>query len=108
MTEIWRRRLGEIVSFLRFIVLTYAATFLPWVLIGRVKFIYHYLLPVLLLHIITAIALNYLWETKHGKKIVIATLVLGCLFYIFFLPLLMGLSIPQSFYRLHLFTRSWI
>jgi dolichyl-phosphate-mannose-protein mannosyltransferase len=92
-----------------FLILTYLALYLPWFAIGRVKFIYHYFIPMLILLIMLAIVLSEkVLNNKDYKWYGYIFLGLATLFFIYFLPLLMGLPISEPFYRHHMWLQSWI
>lgn len=95
-------------SFLSFLVVSYIILYIPWSIITRVKFIYHYFIPVLILHIITALVLDELIKTKSGKITTGVFLTAGTIFFIFFLPLLMGLGVSDTVYHWHILFKSWI
>ncbi len=95
-------------TFLTYLVFTYLVVYIPWGFIGRVKFIYHYFVPLLIVHLITALALEKLCETKNGRIAATSFLIAGLAFFVYFLPLLMGLTISTDFYRSHLWFKSWI
>lgn len=92
-----------------FLVLTYLALYLPWIVISRVKFIYHYFVPVLLLLILLAVILDsYILQIKENRWFGILFLVVSLGFFLFFLPLLMGIPISQNYYDHHLWLKTWI
>jgi len=50
-----------------------------------------------------------IWRTgKIGRRVVITYLVLVAAMFVFWYPLLTGLSIPQWYYNQHMWLRSWI
>lgn len=92
-----------------FLVFTYLALYLPWIFISRVKFIYHYFVPVLLLLILLAIVIYEKLLKKPGlRPIGIVFLTLAFAFFVYFLPLLIGIPISEEWYRHHMWFRSWI
>ncbi len=92
-----------------FLILCYLALYLPWIFIERVKFIYHYFDPVIILLIILAIVSDEnILNDKRTMWVGIVFLALGYAFFVYFLPLLMGLPISQAFYQQHMWLRSWI
>lgn len=103
----WRLIQKKEVTFVWYLIVTYLVLFLPWSIIGRVKFIYHYFVPVLILHCISALALEKVFQSKY-KYAVPTVLGLGTAFFIYYLPLLMGLTISQQAYKAHILWRSWI
>lgn len=92
-----------------FLVLTYAGLYLPWIFIGRVKFIYHYFVPLLMILILLAIILDEkVFSQKDRRALGIVFLLVATAFFVYFLPLLMGLNISESWYRHHMWFRTWI
>jgi dolichyl-phosphate-mannose--protein O-mannosyl transferase len=93
-----------------FLILTYAALYLPWTLISRVKFIYHYFVPLLMLLIILACVIEETFlQDKENQWFGWAFLIFAAAVFIYFLPLVMGIPITQSAYMHHLwFGKHWI
>lgn len=92
-----------------FLVLTYLSLYVPWIFIGRVKFIYHYFVPVLILLILLSIIIDEQFIQKRERTwIAVVLLTLATVFFIYFLPLLMGLPISQEYYQQHMWFKSWI
>ncbi len=92
-----------------FLIITYLGLYLPWIGISRVKFMYHYFVPVLLLLILTGIVFDQWFEQKSANRFWAWLILLGGLaFFIYFLPLLMGLPISSDAYQRHMWFHSWI
>ncbi len=92
-----------------YLAITYLVLYLPWAFISRVKFIYHYFVPALTLMILLGIMFDrYLLPHKQWRVVAWAVLFAATLFFIYFLPLLMGLAIPEWFYRQHMWLKSWV
>jgi dolichyl-phosphate-mannose--protein O-mannosyl transferase len=104
----WTKDTG-LVSRNAFLFITYVALYLPWIAISRVKFIYHYFVPVLLLLVFLGITLDDWFKTKSPNRIV-AWFILGSglAFFLFFLPLLLCLPISMHYYQMHMWFRNWI
>ncbi|WP_298613826.1 phospholipid carrier-dependent glycosyltransferase [uncultured Thermosynechococcus sp.] len=93
----------------RFVLLNYAANLLPWALVSRCVFIYHYL-PAALYGFM---ALALVWEASHAwgvwarwARLAVLTGVMGGFAY--WLPLYLGLPLtPQAFFT-RMWLRSWI
>lgn len=94
--------------FLLYLVVMYMVTYLPWAFIGRVKFIYHYFLPLMALHMISALALESLYKKPNGKYITIGILIVAGIVFAIYLPLFLGQPIPTWYYQKLMFTRGWI
>lgn len=84
----------------------YFAFFVPWMFIGRVVFIYHYL-PSL---IFAFLMLGYWLHEWYRRSPVWCVAFLFVIFAttVFYLPLNMGLPIPKGFEELHFPIKSWL
>lgn len=84
----------------------YFAFFVPWMFIGRVVFLYHYL-PSL---IFAFLMLGYWLREWYRRQPVWCVAFLFVLFAttVFYLPLNMGLPIPEAFEKLHFPIKSWL
>lgn len=92
-----------------FLLICYMMLYIPWALISRVKFIYHYFVPCLILLILCGIMLDEkIFSFRERRWIGLAFLALGFAFFLYFLPLLLGTPISEPHYRNHLWIRSWI
>lgn len=93
-----------------YIVINYAANFLPWVKVNRCVFIYHYMSSV----IFTFIALAWFVDQclrSYRKEwrmlgLTITFTVIGA--FIFWLPIYIGLPLSMKDYYLRMWFRSWI
>jgi len=86
----------------------WAIFFLPWMLVSRVLFLYHYLFSSVFAYLILSNALGGLWQNPKSRPIAQSLLVLGFLVFLFFLPLWVGAPISERFYSWHILFRSWI
>lgn len=79
-----------------FILIGYLSQILPWVVISRIVFIYHYFPSVLFLVMAIAHCMNTIWERKQGRykaAIYGFTAGAGALFAMFY-PVLTGVRVP--------------
>lgn len=105
----WQSNTSEIRFRNGYLLLSYLVLYLPWIAISRVKFIYHYFPAAMLLLIISAIMLDETWDENPSNKYwIIAYIMIASAFFIYFLPLLMGWPITETFYRQHMWLKSWI
>lgn len=90
------------------IVICYLAALLPWVLVTRCVFSYHYYpsLPFLIMSIVYVMKL-ILNKFKNGKKIIIAYLILTLILFIVFLPVITGFTTTQEYVRALQWLPSW-
>jgi dolichyl-phosphate-mannose-protein mannosyltransferase len=81
----------------------YLANFLPFILIKRVLFLYHYLFAIIFASITLAILLEkILSEHPRYKKLIYLFFALILLFFIFFSPLSFGFPEPTRLYNFQL------
>jgi len=86
----------------------WAVFFLPWIFVGRVLFLYHYLFSSVFAYLLLSNLLSEMWQNQKNRLLVKIILGLGFAMFLFFLPLWMGLPISERFYSWHIFFRSWI
>ncbi|NLD34386.1 MAG: phospholipid carrier-dependent glycosyltransferase [Clostridiales bacterium] len=79
------------------LMLSYLAQYLPWMLVPRGTYIYHYFPSVPFIVLGAAVALGYLWERRErlARRLTIGYLVLAMLFFIAFFPYASGLRVPD-------------
>lgn len=97
-------------SLLHLVFIAMFSLYLPWVLVTRATFIYHFF-PVLPLYYILGVTiLEPLWQMgKAGRQVVwgISTLAVGL--WLLFYPVLTGLEVPEKYIQtLRWFPRDWI
>jgi len=102
-----RRRDGKAL----FILIGYLSQFLPWVIISRVLFIYHYFPSTLFLVLALAYVFNKIFERGIGRykqAVYSFTASTGVLFGMFY-PALTGVYVPQWYfaYLLRWIPRAW-
>ncbi|MEW9699655.1 glycosyltransferase family 39 protein [Paenibacillus sp. SI8] len=84
---------------LRMLLIAYCSQYLPWILVPRLTFIYHYfaMVPFLIL-ILTYYVKEYLEEGPlHRRKYVYGYLVAVFVLFILFYPILSGMIIPAKY-----------
>ena len=80
------------------IVVALLSLYLPWVLVSRCTFIYHYFPVLPFVMLCTVYALNELRQRyRWGKYVIIAYFVLIVLLFIMFYPALTGLRVSSSY-----------
>jgi len=79
-----------------FIVIGFLSQFIPWIIIGRTTFAYHYFPSLIFLILALAYVFNLLLDAqaKHGRQAVCAVAGASAALYVLFYPVLIGLSIP--------------
>ena len=96
--------------FMFFVILGYLGNFLPWSLVSRSTFIYHYQPSSGFAFLALAFLMTELIEDKKqfGSQLYLLILIMICLSGFYWIPLQLGLSITSDyFYRLMWF-KSWI
>jgi len=94
----WKDRIALILA------LGYVASFLPFVFINRVLFLYHYFTPL----IFSIVMLSYIIsKEKHANKIYVALFVLAFVAFIYFTPLTYGLKQSPEQYENRVWFESW-
>jgi dolichyl-phosphate-mannose--protein O-mannosyl transferase len=72
--------------------------FLPWVLISRETYIYHYFATVPFLLLLMTVLAKYLIErTKHGKKAVFIYLGASLVLFVMFYPVITGTVVSKAY-----------
>jgi len=81
----------------------FAINFLPFIFIGRVMFLYHYLSAI----IFAILALAYTLDNESPRKLIIAVIALCVVSFVYFSPLTYGLSMSRTIYESHIWLPSW-
>jgi 4-amino-4-deoxy-L-arabinose transferase-like glycosyltransferase len=84
-----------------FILIGYLAQFVPWLIISRVVFIYHYFPCVLFMCMALAHVLNTIWERAQGRYKLAVYGLTGSAVFLFavFFPVLNGVPVPDFYTR---------
>jgi dolichyl-phosphate-mannose--protein O-mannosyl transferase len=90
-----------------FLLLGYFLCLLPWILVKRVIFIYHYLLSLTFAYLILAFWLGKIWERKWGKLVVILFLLVAGGLFIYFYPIYSVYPISYHHFQQRMWLRSW-
>ena len=85
-----------------FILIGYLAQLIPWVIISRIVFIYHYFPCVLFMVMALSHVFNTLWERRRGryKLAVIGYTAASALLFALFYPVISGVPVPDQFAKL--------
>lgn len=93
--RIRKGRLGRRTFFLAVMALS---QYVPWMLLTRETYIYHYFATVPFLILLMGVLAKYLIErTKHGKKAVFIYLGVCFLLFVMFYPITTGIVIPREY-----------
>jgi dolichyl-phosphate-mannose--protein O-mannosyl transferase len=103
-----RLRKGKLGKRTFFLGIAAASEFVPWIIISRETFIYHYFETLPFLILLAAVLAKYLIErTKHGKKAVFIYMGVCLLLFILFYPVTTGIVIPRSYANVIRWLPSW-
>lgn len=82
-----------------YIVLGFAAQYLPWVMVPRSMFIYHYFASVPFIILATVMVYRWMEEKEWGwrKPVMITVLAAALILFIAFYPLMSGTPVARSF-----------
>ncbi len=93
--RICKGRLGRRVFFLSVMALS---QYVPWALLSRETYIYHYFATVPFLILLIGVLAKYIIEhTKHGKKAVFVFVGICVMLFIMFYPVTTGIVIPRAY-----------
>ncbi len=93
------------------VLIGFFSLYLPWVLVSRCTFIYHFYPALPLYFIMIAFLLESLWEQGiTGKRLVYAYFSAALLLLVLFYPALTGLEVPQAYADrvLNWFPKDWL
>ena len=92
-----------------FIVCLFFFQWLPYVLISRITYIYHFYVNVPIVCLATAYFLNKIWYRKYGKIVSIAYLAAVVAVFVLFYSVISGMPTSRAWIdSLKLFGRSWL
>lgn len=83
----------------------FAVSWLPWMFITRISFLYHFLPSVPFMFLAATATLATIYKIKKiGTKLVTMLLILFLICFFFYLPVSIGLPVSESLYHLMMFT----
>ncbi len=93
-----------------YIVINYAANFLPWVKVNRCVFIYHYMCAVVFTFIAIAWFIDKCLRSYYRKLRILGITITFTIMvaFIFWMPIYLGLPISTDDYRMRMWFNSWI
>jgi dolichyl-phosphate-mannose--protein O-mannosyl transferase len=80
-----------------YIVVVFFFSWLPYIVITRSTYIYHFYLSVPLLCLATTYFINKYWNTRLGKAAAIALFVSVVILFIVFYPVISGMPAPVTY-----------
>jgi dolichyl-phosphate-mannose-protein mannosyltransferase len=92
-----------------YLCINYAANLLPWILVSRCTFIYHYLPAAIFSSMAAAWLIDQWLDSSRTLRIIaLICLNLAVLGFLFWLPIYLGLPLSQADWQLRLPIRPWI
>ena len=92
-----------------FIVVIFFFQWLPYMLISRITYIYHFYVNVPILCLASAYFLNKIWDKKYGKAATIAYLAVVVAVFVLFYSVISGMPTTRSWIdSLKLFGKNWL
>jgi dolichyl-phosphate-mannose--protein O-mannosyl transferase len=91
-----------------FISVLFFFQWLPYVLISRVTFLYHFYVNVPFLCLATAYFVNTYWSTKWGKVAALAYFASVVVLFVLFYPAISGMPAPTSWINSLKWSGSWV
>ena len=83
---------------MRFLVIAFLSQFLPWVLVPRSMFIYHFFASVpFIMLALSAVFDEICMKFKWGRKAVVSFLSVSALLFIIFYPILSGMTVSRGY-----------
>lgn len=93
------------------VLIGFFSLYLPWVLVSRCTFIYHFYPALPLVLVLIAFLLESVWELgDSGKTAVYSYFIVATLLLVLFYPVLTGLEVPQAYVDrlLNWFPKDWV
>jgi Gpi18-like mannosyltransferase len=102
---------GRRFTLIHVLFICFLSAYLPWVLVSRITFIYHYYPCLPILYMFIALMFEPFWNMdKTGRKFVYIAGSLSLLVLILFYPAISGMEVPASYVSrfLYWFPKDWI
>lgn len=92
-----------------FLVIAYAAQYVPWMSVGRITFIYHYFPAILFVMLMMGYVMHLIVKRfAYGKKIVIGYMVVVISIFMIFFPVISGLPVEKDWGLSLRWLKDWI
>jgi dolichyl-phosphate-mannose-protein mannosyltransferase len=97
-------------SLLHLVFLLFFALYLPWVLVSRATFIYHFFPALPLYYVLLATILEPFWNMgKAGRSVLRGLGIIAIVVWLLYFPVLYGIEIPEKYMQaLRLFPQDWL
>jgi dolichyl-phosphate-mannose--protein O-mannosyl transferase len=90
-----------------FIIVIFLFSWLPYILISRATYIYHFYLSVPLLCLALTYFINKYWNTRTGKVAAIVIFASAVIMFVVFYPVISGMPVSSSYVHNLKWFRSW-
>ena len=92
-----------------FLAIGYAANFLPWMLVSRCTYIYHYMGASLFSFLALAWVLDRVWQRPelHLRAIAPTVILICFVAFVFWSPVFLGLPLSREAFDLRMWMQSW-
>lgn len=93
-----------------YLMINYLCNLLPWLLVSRCTFIYHYMSAAVFAQLAIAWFVDYLLQAKptYWRILAIALIIIIVLAFMFWLPLYIGLPLSPNDWKYRIWLSSWI
>ena len=91
-----------------YLLAVWAAFYLPWIMIGRVVFLYHYMPSYLCALLLTGYWLGQALKIENGRIVTLVTLFVAVLVGLAFAPIWVAYPISQEWFNRLMWLPSWI
>jgi dolichyl-phosphate-mannose-protein mannosyltransferase len=91
-----------------FIVVLFFFSWLPYVLISRTTYLYHFYVSIPFLCLATAYFVNKYWSNRWGKVATLAYFSVVVMFFGLFYPVISGIPTPTSWMEMIRWLESWV
>lgn len=110
---VWNRKDSQVIERryfwpVLFLLAGWAAFYLPWTVIGRVLFLYHYMSSYLFALLLASFWLGLAFEGKWNKVWVVALLAVASIVGLYFAPIWIAYPISQGWFDNLMWFKSWI
>ncbi len=90
-----------------FLLIGFATNYLPWVLVPRITFVYHYFASVPFLILCICMAAEDCYDKKWWKPVCIGFMALVFVLFVLYYPVLTGLAVPENYAKLLELMPAW-
>ena len=110
LTKIFPKERSQIVWFIFYVIVSFAAHWLPWIMSRRCIFLYHYMPASVFAFAALALGISLMWRSPLPEIQAIGSgiFVAIAIAFLFWLPIYIGLPISSVYLRMLMWLPSWI